>query len=305
MKRRLRIARTPAVKVITCAALVCGAVCSIWRWRRERRIRESLLQAGSIRSLESRWYQVAGIRMHARVSPDGFGADHPPVVLIHGWGVSSSYFIRAAERLACRFATLAPDLPGHGRSDSLSPVPGVEQLGEIALQWMTAAGLESASMVGHSMGCQVAIEMALRDPDRIDRLVLIAPTPDPHARSVAEQFRRLVIGGFYERLSLIIDLAKDYLRMGKRLVPEFFSMLRYPIETKLPHVKQPALLVRGENDPVVPQRWLEEAALLLGTDRLIAIPRWGHAVQYSAAPQLVRAIEPFLSADVFGVRERR
>ncbi len=210
-----------------------------------------------------------------------------------------------AERLACRFAVAAPDLPGHGLSESLPAVPGAEDLAGIALDWMRVAGIERASVVGHSMGCQVAIEMALREPKRIGCLVLIAPTPDPHARSVAEQFRRLVVGGFYERMSLLLHLVKDYARMGKRLVPEFFSMLGYPIEQKLCHVKVPVLLVRGDKDPVVPQHWMEEAALLAGADGTIAIPRWGHAVQYSAAPQVVRAIEPFLLARYPGHNRRR
>jgi 2-hydroxy-6-oxonona-2,4-dienedioate hydrolase len=236
--------------------------------------------------------------MHARVSTGTVRHQHEPVVLIHGWGVSSSYFIPTAERLARNLAVFAPDLPGHGRSEALAPTPTVEDLAGIALEWMDAAGLERASVLGHSMGCDVAIEMALRDPGRISRLILVAPTPDPHARSVPVQFGRLVMGAFYERLSLIPHLVKDYLRMAKRLVPEFFSMLFYPIEKNLPRVVAPTLLARGKSDPVVPQHWLEEAALLVGTDRVLTIPRWGHAVQYSAAPQLVDGIEPFLSGDL-------
>jgi 2-hydroxy-6-oxonona-2,4-dienedioate hydrolase len=53
--------------------------------------------------------------------------------------------------------------------------------------------------------------------------------------------------------------------------------------------------VRGEKDPLASQQWIDEAARLVGTDRVAVIPGWGHAVQYSAATQLIDAIRPFLS----------
>jgi 2-hydroxy-6-oxonona-2,4-dienedioate hydrolase len=279
-------------------SLATATALSLWKWRQARCERQRLLLTGAVRSLNSSWYRVAGIRMHARISTGNVNADRDPVILIHGLGVSSSYFVPTAERLAAHFAVLAPDLPGHGRSDALSPVPDVKALAEIGLEWMSTAGISRASIIGHSMGCEVAIEMALRNPDRIRRLVLIGPTPDPDARNLAVQLGRLLLGVLYERTSLALHVLRDYLRMGTRLVPEFYAMLLYPIEERLPLVTVPTLLMRGEKDPVVPQRWLEEAAVLVGTERGIAIPRWGHAVQYSAARQVVATVEPFLSAGI-------
>ena len=69
-----------------------------------------------------------------------------------------------------------------------------------------------------------------------------------------------------------------------------------PIEQKLPRIAAPVLLVRGEKDPIAPQRWIEEASRLLRTDRVAVIPGWGHAVPFSAPEETVRAIEPFLHA---------
>ena len=86
--------------------------------------------------------------------------------------------------------------------------------------------------------------------------------------------------------------------MGARFIPEFFGMLRYPIERKLPLLRVPATVIRGENDAVVPQRWAEAAASLVASKRVLVMPGWGHAIQYSAAPQFAEAIMPFLSRDV-------
>ena len=71
-------------------------------------------------------------------------------------------------------------------------------------------------------------------------------------------------------------------------------MFQDPIERKLPEIDTPALVVRGEKDSVVPQRWAEEVAGRLGTDRLLVIPGEGHALNYSAAGELLRRIRPFL-----------
>lgn len=71
-------------------------------------------------------------------------------------------------------------------------------------------------------------------------------------------------------------------------------MLRDRIETKLPALTVPVMLVRGGNDAIAPRAWLDRAARLAGADRLAVIPWWGHAVQYSAPERLVRTIRPFL-----------
>jgi pimeloyl-ACP methyl ester carboxylesterase len=66
------------------------------------------------------------------------------------------------------------------------------------------------------------------------------------------------------------------------------------IEAKLAHVSAPVLVVGGEKDPIVPLTWLEQAARLAPSARLLVIPGWGHAVHYSAPRVLVDAVVPFL-----------
>jgi 2-hydroxy-6-oxonona-2,4-dienedioate hydrolase len=295
MMNVFRAAKPSGAKLLTLAGVTTAAALAIGSWLRQCHERKCLLRAGVIRPLQSTWYDVDGLRIHARVSEQSATADRDPVILIHGLGVSSTYFIPSAERLALRFAVFTPDLPGHGQSAVMSSHPNIEGLAEFALRWMSAAGISRAAIVGHSMGCQVAIEIALREPDRVSRLVLAAPTPDPQARSVPDQFWRLLVGTLFERTALTIIVLKDYLRMGARFVPEFYAMLRYPTEKKLPFLTVPTVVIRGENDPVVPQRWAEEAASLVANKHVLVIPGWGHAVQYSAAPEFVEAIVPFLS----------
>src|SRR4051794_2933466 len=123
------------------------------------RKRRQLLRLGLMRELRSSWYHVDGLRIHARSAGDP-GA--PPIVLIHGWGVSSSYFVPFAEMLAPRFRVYSPDLPGHGYSGSATMPLDVAGLTTALLDWMDAAGIGRAILVGHSLGAQIAVEAALR-----------------------------------------------------------------------------------------------------------------------------------------------
>jgi pimeloyl-ACP methyl ester carboxylesterase len=272
-----------------------GALALVRAYTQQRRQRQ--LRSGEIRELRSLWWTINGQHTHARVALDPARTATLPLVLVHGLGVSGSYFVPAAERLATEFNVYVPDLPGHGLSDTPCVQPDIPGLAQELVNWMDAAGLARVALVSHSMGCQVAIEVALRYPERIDRLVLIAPVPDPAARKAFQQVGRLAMGSFFERPSLIMLVFKDYLRIGSRFFPEFRHMLAYPMEAKLPEIEVPVMLVRGEHDAVAPQAWLEEAATLSRASPAIVIPYWGHAVHYSGADQVTAAMRSFLAAE--------
>ncbi|MFL6451907.1 MAG: alpha/beta fold hydrolase [Bryobacteraceae bacterium] len=139
-----------------------------------------LLRLGHIRELLSCWYDVGGRRIYARSAGE---PGSPPVVLIPGWSVSSSYFVPFAERLASRFRVYSPDLPGNGYSAAPTEPLDIAGLTKVLLDWMDAAKIGRAILVGHSMGAQIALEAALRAPQRVDRIVLIGLTPEPGARN--------------------------------------------------------------------------------------------------------------------------
>ena len=236
-----------------------------------------------------------GLHVHTRTSgQQTAGSD--PVVLVHGFGVSSRYFVPTLACLGAEgFDTRAPDLPGHGLSDTPAQAFNLDEHSAFLLQWLRAEGLPSVSLVANSMGCPIAVRAAVRDPARIRRLVLIGSTLDPAARSVVPVLLRFVRGIPYERVSLAAVLLRDYGRMGLRLWPEFKSLLADRIETHLPHVRQPVLLVRGVHDPIAPRSWLEiMSGHLGGPNRIAEVPAVGHAVNYSAAESLTALMTPFL-----------
>lgn len=245
-------------------------------------------------SLQDAWTRVGGLRIYSRVSrhpvPGGI-----PVVLVHGFGMSSRYMVPIARRLAAEIPVYAPDLPGHGHSDTPESPLGMPDFAEILVNWMNASGLHRATLVAHSMGCLIATDVALRWPERVARLVLTGPAAEAGARSFRQQFPRLLKASLSERPSLGLFIARDYLRMGpRRLNAEMHEVFDDRIEEKLPRIEVPALVVRGEKDAMVPQEWAEDVARRVGAERVHVIPGAGHAINYTAADELMRILRPFL-----------
>lgn len=246
--------------------------------------------------LESKWTEVNGLQMHARVSANAVRENAPNVVLVHGMGISSRYFMPTAVLLAPEFRTYGPDLPGFGLSDKPELTPTVTEMADWLAAWMQAYGVESAAMVGNSFGCQIIAEFALRHPALIDCAAMVGPTTDPQGNSVREQLVRWRENDPNEPPSKRYICWRDYLDCGvRRLVDSFWFSLEDHIEGKLPHLRVPTLVIRGSRDPIVPQRWAEEAVRLLPQGRLIVIPGAYHTVNFSSPLELVRVLHPFIT----------
>lgn len=245
--------------------------------------------------LGSRWDLVDGLPLHAVVSLNPGNTDCPPVVLVHGLVVSSRYMVPTALRLAPYCRVLAPDLPGFGKSAKPPHILDVPELADALAAWMQVVGLEKAALLGNSFGCQIVAEFAVRYPERIDRAILVGPTVDPRGRSALQQGIRWLLDAPREPMSLMSILVRDYLDAGlRRAFYTFRYALQDHIEEKLPRVQVPTLVVRGARDPIVPQRWAEEATRLLPRGRLAVIPGAAHTVNYGAPLELVRVARPFL-----------
>jgi 2-hydroxy-6-oxonona-2,4-dienedioate hydrolase len=227
---------------------------------------------------------------------DGEG-DGRPVVLVHGLVVSSRYHVPLGDRLARRRPVLAPDLPGFGASERPRGHPDTRALGTLLARWLDGAGVAPVALVANSYGCQIATHTALARPDLFDRLVLLGPTMDPRGRRVGEQLRRWARESRTQTSALQRILFRDYARAGpRRALATFRHALADRIEDRLPHLHVPTLVVRGTRDPIVPQRWAEEATGLLPDGRLAVLPGATHAINHEQPAQTARVLDHFLAA---------
>jgi pimeloyl-ACP methyl ester carboxylesterase len=209
------------------------------------------------------------------------------VVLLHGIGVGADYLLPLADALPCDADV--PELPGWRRSKGERRVLDLAQLGEALVP------LLPAPIAANSMGCQVAVELAIRRPELVPSLVLIGPTVDPHLRPLWRTVRGFVRDAVHEPLPLWWIAARDYAAMGPvRFVKTARAAWEHRIEERLPLVQQPTLVLRGAHDGLASQRWCEEAAALVPNGRLRVLDGHAHAVHYTAPLLVAQEIEQHL-----------
>lgn len=93
--------------------------------------------------------------------------------MIHGSGVSASYWLNQVRGLGKALRVVAVDLPGHGESDPVEEA-SVEKYAEVAAGVLEVLGARPAIVAGHSLGGAVAIALAARRPDTVRALVLLS-----------------------------------------------------------------------------------------------------------------------------------
>lgn len=215
----------------------------------------------------------------------------PPVVLVHGVGVSGSYFRPVAAHLDDHVRLYVPDLPGFGRSISHTGIWTIRQLADGLAGWLDVHALRDAVLVSNSLGGQILTLLAATRPDLVRALILVAPTVDPDARSVIGQVYRGVLDIPRESGSIWTIWLPDFFRAGVRRA---LLTLRYGIQDpqldRLRHIVVPVVIVGGERDPIAPPTWVMAMAKLLPRGRYIMIPGAPHAMNYTNPRQLARII---------------
>jgi pimeloyl-ACP methyl ester carboxylesterase len=154
-------------------------------------------------------------------------------------------------------------------------------------------------LLGGSFGCQVATDLAARYPDRVAAVVLVGPTTDPQARTWWRFAARWLRNTGHESPRMLPPNLADYRDCGiGRVLASFRESMRDRIEDRLPAVAVPALVVRGEQDAIVPQPWAEEVTRLMPQARLATVMGAPHMVPFTAPQELASLVAGFLQEAV-------
>ncbi|MFI7635586.1 alpha/beta fold hydrolase [Nonomuraea sp. NPDC049400] len=229
-----------------------------------------------------------------RIPPDA--DESPPVVCVHGAGVSSRELCPLVAALGEHLPAWTVDLPGFGQSTKPPYALGLTELADALADWLEAEQLPAACLAGCSFGCQIAVDIAVRHPERVRSLVLMGPTVDPAARSWSRLIARWVRNSRREDPRMAPLNVADYRDAGLRqVVTSFDAAVRDRVEDKLPHVAVPTLVVRGEFDRLVPQDWAEEVTRRTPRGRLVVVPGAPHMVPFRDPAALVPIIRGFVA----------
>ncbi|MGK7868468.1 alpha/beta fold hydrolase [Falsiroseomonas sp. E2-1-a20] len=190
-------------------------------------------------------------------------------------------------------------------------------LAEALLAELDAQGIESATLVGHSMGGMLAQEFVARFPDRVARLVLVGTTPAFGGRdpSFAEQFLAARLGPLEGRSMqdaapelldgmLPADAPPDAMPRAleaMRAIPAevYRDTLRclttFDRRGDQARIAVPTLLIAGERDQAAPLKTMQRMAETIPGARIVVIPGAGHLIHLEAPDEFRAALLPFLA----------
>lgn len=120
---------------------------------------------------------VNGAGVYAHTGGRQFDAAKPAAVFVHGAGLDHTVWALQARYVAHHgYSVLAPDLPGHGRSDG-KPLATVAAIADWLASLLDGLGAKQAVLIGHSMGAAASLEVAARYPGRVAKLALLGIAP--------------------------------------------------------------------------------------------------------------------------------
>jgi len=256
----------------------------------------------------------------------------PVILLIHGITGSSQTWEHVIEPLAERYTVVAPDLLGHGES---AKPRGDYSLGAYASglrDLLAAIGHDRATVVGHSLGGGVAMQMAYQFPERCERLVLVssgglgrevhlllraAALPGsefvlPLLASQGLIGRLDAIGAFLGRFGLRAGADLDEMWRGFSSLSDaearaaFIHTLRTILDPGGQRVnatdrlylaaEMPSLILWGERDPIIPYTHGLRASETMPGSRFVTFPEAGHFPYRDDPQRFVRELTGFIES---------
>ena len=130
-----------------------------------------------------------GVRLRYAYQGDPNGI---PVIMLHGYTDSSFSYSQVLPLLDQKYRIYTPDQRGHGESDRPATGYEMKQFAADVVAFMDALNIRQATIVGHSMGSFVAQHVAVRAPERVKRLVLVATATQVRNNDLARELERSV-----------------------------------------------------------------------------------------------------------------
>jgi 3-oxoadipate enol-lactonase len=244
----------------------------------------------------------------------------PPLVLIQGLGVGRWGWEPVVDRLARRFLVITVDNRGIGASDAPVGSYSTRVMASDVVAVLDDAGVESAGVVGTSLGGMVAQELALAHPERVERLVLVATIPGgrltaPMPLKTAYLLTWAPLMRSEQRLRGFVEhnLGPETLRRRTKVVRRLMALKRAHPQSEQAwraqatagvlfdplgrqrRITQPTLILQGTADQVVNPVNAELLADLIPDARLRYVEGAGHLVCWDEPRRFARAVTGFLT----------
>lgn len=258
------------------------------------------------------------------------GSGDETIIFIHGLGSYLPAWQKNVEGLKDSYRCIAVDLPGYGKSSKIPHTGMMTFYANVLAQFMDKLNIPNAVIAGHSMGGQIAMVMALEHPTRVNKLILVSPAGfEQFSEGQKEWFREVMTlkgvkltsvdairtnlaYNFYNMppdAQFMIDdriamrSAKDFDNYCYCVVQSVYGMVDQPVLDKLESITQPTLILFGEKDNLIPNRFLNPGATekiaKIGDEKiknstLVMVPKCGHFLQFEKSETLNNEVKKFL-----------
>jgi pimeloyl-ACP methyl ester carboxylesterase len=259
-----------------------------------------------------------GLHLHVQI----WGTGMPRILFVHGFGDGAFVWEHVIESLDVPTTIAALDLRGHGDSawDPRGRYSQRESVSDL-VQIIEAMNLNDLVLVGHSLGAETAIRAALAVARRVKALVLVDGGATPRASASDHMVADFCTQSWqYASPSEYADLLASRLYFADRQIlrriagralratepdgfvlkcdPALRNFVRAdepPIESFLPRIECPTLLLRGAKSAFLPLALAREARRAMRHCELADVPMAGHAVMLDNPAGLCAALAPFLT----------
>ncbi len=235
----------------------------------------------------------------------------PPLLMIHGFGFSGAQWYPNVTALAGDFRIYAPDVPDQfGLSQLEKPIQSAENYAAWLGELMDALGIERAPLIGHSYGGWLAVNFAVRNPERVTRLTVISPAATFVPLSW-QFYLRGILGGATGNDWIIYSMVRWMTTLqdvrGMPIVEQFKTGLKtmaplpagYPAvftKEEFQRLTMPVQLIIGDHEVIYakpPRKVIEIAKQQVPQLQVACIPNGGHAVTLDQAEATNEQLKAF------------
>ena len=244
------------------------------------------------------------------------GKGKETILMIHGLGSYLPAWKKNISELSKYYRVIAVDLPGYGKSSKLPHSGLMSFYAGVIAEFIQKLDLGPVNLAGHSMGGQISMVLALEKPELVKRLILVDPagfeaftagqrnwfkdvmTPNLVRLTTVDAIETNLASNFYrmpdDARFMIEDRiamrdASDFEAYCLAVARSVHGMVEEPVLEKLTRIKMPTLIFFGENDMLIPNRYLNPgftskiantgAGLIKGS-KLVMVPKCGHFMMY-------------------------
>jgi pimeloyl-[acyl-carrier protein] methyl ester esterase len=252
----------------------------------------------------------------------------PNLVLLHGWGMSSSIWGGFQERLQQRFRVTSIDLPGHGQSQSDSAWCAEDVVEQLLKQLP-----DKFSVLGWSLGGMLALKLTSCSQERVEKLIMMASSAKfvqaenwkaAQTKAVMQQFSEQLEQDAAMTIKRFASLQAQGTEASEKITRQLRAILAQApkpsllglksglsvLETldlrdKLSDIKTPILMLLGEHDQLVPQAVGHLSQTFNSAVKTHIVKDAAHVPFMSHQDETYRTVEQFLQADEYSTSDNR